>query len=56
MFTEMQTLLNKHRGSVFGRVMAGEHNPPDQLAPSDVLRFATLGGAANAGSPAKSAP
>jgi cytosine/adenosine deaminase-related metal-dependent hydrolase len=49
MFTEMQTLLNKHRGSVFGRVMAGEHNPPDQLAPSDVLRFATLGGAANAG-------
>ena len=49
MFTEMQTLLNKHRGSVFGRVMAGEQNPPDQLAPSDVLRFATLGGAANAG-------
>ncbi len=49
MFTEMQTLLTKHRGSVFGRVMAREQNPPGQLAPSDVLRFATLGGAANAG-------
>ena len=49
MFTEMQTLLNKHRGNVFGRIMAGEQNLPDQLAPSDVLRFATLGGAANAG-------
>ena len=49
MFTEMQMLLNKHRGSVFGRVMAGEQNLPDQLTPSDVLRFATLGGAANAG-------
>jgi len=49
MFTEMQTLLNKHRGSVFGRVAAGEQDPPDQLAPSEVLRFATLGGAANAG-------
>lgn len=49
MFTEMQTLLNKHRGSVFGRVVRGEQSPPDQLAPSDVLRFATLGGAANAG-------
>ena len=49
MFTEIQTLLNKHRGSVFGRVMAGNRNSPDQLAPSDVLRFATLGGAANAG-------
>ena len=49
LFTEMQTLLNKHRGSVFGRLLAGEQNPPDQLAPSDVLRFATLGGAANAG-------
>jgi len=45
----MQTLLNKHRGSVFGRVAAGEQDPPDQLAPSEVLRFATLGGAANAG-------
>ena len=49
MFTEMQTLLSKHRGSAFGRVMAGEQSPPDQLTPSDVLRFATLGGAANAG-------
>jgi len=49
MFTEMQTLLNKHRGSVFGRIAAGEQDPPDQLAPSEVLRFATLGGAANAG-------
>jgi 5-methylthioadenosine/S-adenosylhomocysteine deaminase len=49
MFTEMQTLLNKHRGSVFGRIMAGEQNPPEQLAPADVLRFATVGGAANAG-------
>jgi 5-methylthioadenosine/S-adenosylhomocysteine deaminase len=49
MFTEMQMLLNKHRGSVFGRVMAGDQNPPDQLAPSDALRFATAGGAANAG-------
>jgi cytosine/adenosine deaminase-related metal-dependent hydrolase len=49
MFTEMQTLLNKHRGSVFGRLLAGEQNLPDQLAPPDVLRFATLGGAANAG-------
>ncbi len=49
MFTEMQTLLSKHRGSVFGRVTAGEQDPPGQLTPSDVLRFATLGGAANAG-------
>ena len=49
MFTEMQTLLNKHRGSVFGRITDGDQNPPEQLAPSDVLRFATLGGAANAG-------
>ena len=29
--------------------MAGEQNPPEQLSPSDVLRFATVGGAANAG-------
>jgi 5-methylthioadenosine/S-adenosylhomocysteine deaminase len=49
MFTEMQTLLNKHRGSVFGRITAGDQDPPAQLAPSDLLRYATVGGAANAG-------
>jgi 5-methylthioadenosine/S-adenosylhomocysteine deaminase len=49
MFTEMQMLLSKHRGSVFGRIMTGEQNPPEQLALADVLRFATAGGAANAG-------
>jgi 5-methylthioadenosine/S-adenosylhomocysteine deaminase len=53
MFTEMQTLLSKHRGSVFGRIAAGDQNPPQQLAPPDLLRFATLGGAANAGLSAK---
>jgi 5-methylthioadenosine/S-adenosylhomocysteine deaminase len=49
MFTEMQMLLSKHRGSVFGRITAGDQDPPAQLAPSDLLRYATVGGAANAG-------
>jgi cytosine/adenosine deaminase-related metal-dependent hydrolase len=47
MFTEMQALLTGHRSRSFESARHGR--APRQLAISDVLEFATLRGAANAG-------
>ncbi|MFF0284185.1 amidohydrolase family protein [Rhodococcus aetherivorans] len=49
MFTEMQTLLNGHRGRTFEKTVLGQDNVPSHLSPADVLTYATLGGATNAG-------
>lgn len=49
MFTEIQTLLNGHRGRTFARTAAGEEDVPGFLTPAEVLSYATMGGAANAG-------
>jgi 5-methylthioadenosine/S-adenosylhomocysteine deaminase len=47
MFAEMQTLLNKHRGRTFEKILDGDE-AAEHLSPRDVLSYATLGGAANA--------
>ncbi|MGP4044049.1 amidohydrolase family protein [Streptomyces sp. 2A115] len=52
-FSEMQTLLNGHRGRTFERIAAGEEGVPEHLSPADVFEFATMGGAVNAGLDAK---
>ena len=49
MFADMAALQLRHRGEVFRRAAAGDADPGDQLDPAQILRFATLGGAANAG-------
>ena len=49
MFAEMQTLLLRDRGEQFRRAAAGEPARVDQLEPAQLLEFATLGGAHNAG-------
>jgi 5-methylthioadenosine/S-adenosylhomocysteine deaminase len=49
MFADMAALQQRHRGEVFRRAAAGDPDPGTHLEPGDVLRFATLGGAANAG-------
>ena len=49
MFTEMQTLLNGHRGRTFEKFISGSRDPTEHLTPADVLSYATIGGAANAG-------
>ncbi len=48
-FADMQALLNGHRGRTFQKAAAGEQDVPEHLSPADVLEYATLGGAANAG-------
>lgn len=47
MFVEMQALLSGHRGRTFATQSAGGN--AEHLTVQDVLEFATLGGAANAG-------
>ncbi|MEV4581535.1 amidohydrolase family protein [Nonomuraea jabiensis] len=47
MLTEMQHLVTLHRGYAFARLAAGEKAA--QLTAEQVLRFATVGGAANCG-------
>ncbi|GAB2480877.1 amidohydrolase family protein [Jatrophihabitans fulvus] len=49
MFAEMQALLLRDRAEQFRRAAAGLDARPDALDPEQVLRFATVGGAANAG-------
>ena len=49
MFTEMQTLLNGHRGRTFEKFASGGEDVTGHLTPADVLSYATIGGAANAG-------
>ncbi len=49
MFAEMQTLLLRDRAEQFRRAASGGEARPDPLQPSQILEFATLGGASNAG-------
>jgi cytosine/adenosine deaminase-related metal-dependent hydrolase len=49
MFAEMQTLILRDRAEQFRRAAAGQAPRPLQLQPAQVLEFATLGGARNAG-------
>ncbi|WP_018156784.1 amidohydrolase family protein [Demetria terragena] len=50
MFTEMQVLLSGHRARSFERQAAAPSAmAPSHLSPEDVLEFATVGGALNAG-------
>lgn len=49
MFAEMQTLILRDRGEQFRLAAAGGQPRAGQLQPADVLRYATLGGAHNAG-------
>ncbi|WP_256105435.1 amidohydrolase family protein [Streptomyces sp. ODS05-4] len=49
-FADMQALLGGHRGRTFQRMAeSGPDGAPAHLSPADVLEWATLGGAANAG-------
>ncbi|MEF2977647.1 amidohydrolase family protein [Subtercola sp. YIM 133946] len=48
MFAEMQNLNSRHRSEVFRRQVAGE-TEAQQLSAAQLLEFATLGGAKNAG-------
>ncbi|MEV7676769.1 amidohydrolase family protein [Streptomyces sp. NPDC088752] len=48
-FADMQALLNGHRGRTFQKAAASEQDGSEHLSPADVLEYATLGGAANAG-------
>ncbi|MFE4002074.1 amidohydrolase family protein [Nocardioides sp. YIM B13467] len=50
MFAEMQILLNGHRGRTFRTALVdGADAAPEHLTPEEVLTYATMGGAANAG-------
>lgn len=49
MFADMSALHLRHRAEVFRRAAAGDPAPGAHLTPQQLLRFATLGGAANAG-------
>ena len=49
MFAEMQTLILRDRAEQFRLAAGGEHARPEVLGPEQVLEFATLGGARNAG-------
>ncbi|UQX86887.1 amidohydrolase family protein [Jatrophihabitans telluris] len=49
MFAEMQTLILRDRAEQFRLAARGDSARPDALTPAQVLEFATLGGARNAG-------